>query len=79
MNYVLRSVKTPNCETPTNLTVYKCSAQAQTYECINYPHILMLFSLVMLYTAKRIYLNQACSGFELESPGPFQDLKQKGW
>ena len=31
-------------------------------------HTLLLFLLAMSFTAKGIYLNEACSGFELESP-----------
>jgi hypothetical protein len=42
--------------------------QSQAFECLNCPYTLLLFSLVLLFTAKGIYLNQAWSGFELELP-----------
>jgi hypothetical protein len=32
---------------------------------------LLLFHLAVLFTAKGIYLNEACSGFEPESPVHF--------
>ena len=38
--------ETPSCKHPTNLTVDGCSAQAQAFECLNGPHILLLFSLL---------------------------------
>jgi len=59
--------ETPSCKTPTNLTLDRCIAQAQAFECLNCTHTLLLFSLVILFTAKVIYLNQASSGFEPES------------
>ena len=73
MNYVLkRSLglhsETPSSKIPTNLTTDRCSVQSQAFQCLNCTHTLLLFSLVKLFTAKGIYLNQACSGFEPESP-----------
>jgi len=64
--------ETPSCKTPTNLSLDKCIAQAQAFECLNCTHTHLLFSLVLLFTAKGIYLNQACSGFEPESPVRFR-------
>jgi hypothetical protein len=64
MNYVLINVKvlgfTPNtsCITPTNLTVDGCSALAQTFECLNSTHTLLMFSLVMLFTAKKEFISR---------------------
>jgi len=36
------------------------------------PHTLLLFPLAMLFTAKRMYVNEASSGFEPESPVHFE-------
>ena len=44
--------ETLNFRTPTNLTIDRCSVQSQVFECFNCPHALLLFSLVMLFTAK---------------------------
>lgn len=44
-----------------------CSVQSQAVECLNCTHTLLLFFPVMLLIAKGIYLNQDCSGFEIES------------
>jgi hypothetical protein len=72
MNYVLGSLELYSeilsWKTATNLKHDRCSVQSQAFECLNCPHTLLLFSIVQLLRAKRIYLNQACSGFELESP-----------
>ena len=69
--------ETPSCKIPTNLTVDRCSVQSQALECLNCTHILLLFPLFMLFTAKGIYLNQVCSGFEPESPVHFRTLTWK--
>jgi len=61
--------ETPNSETGTNLTVDRISVQSHPFECLN---TLLLLSLVMLFTTKGIYLNEACSGFELESAVRFR-------
>jgi hypothetical protein len=58
--------ETPSCKTATNLTHNGCSVQSQALECLNCPHTLPLFSIVVLFTDKGIYLNQACSGFKPE-------------
>ena len=85
MNYILRSAQasgfsqTLSCKTPTNLTVDGCSAQTEASECLNGTRTLLLFSLVMLFTAKRnlsqgnpiqgLSLNhQSISGLEPERP-----------
>jgi len=64
--------ETPSCKTPTNLTVDGCSAQAPAFECLNGPHTLLLFSLVRSFTTKWIYLKEACSGSDPESPIHFR-------
>ena len=64
--------ETPRCKTPTNLTVDRCSVQSQAFGCLNCPHTVLLFSTVILFTAKGIYLTQACSGFEPASAVRFR-------
>jgi hypothetical protein len=61
-----------SCVTPTKLTADGCCAQAQAFECLHGTHILLLFSVVMLLTAKEIYQKQACSGFEPALPVRFR-------
>jgi len=54
------------------LTYDGCSAQAQALEFLNGTHMLLLFSLVRSFTAEGIYLKEARSGFEPESPVHFR-------
>jgi hypothetical protein len=54
------------------LTVDGCSAQAEALEFLNGTHMLLLFSPLRSFTAKGIYLKEACSGFEPESPVHFR-------
>ena len=75
MNCVLRNVKslglhseTLSCITPTNLTVTDVLSSLK----LNYTLTLLLFSLVILFTAKGIYLNHVYSGFEPESQFRFR-------
>ena len=71
------SLRNTEQQTPTNLTVDRCSVQSQAFECLNCTHTLLLFLLVMLFRATGTYLNQACSGFESESPVHFRTLTWK--
>jgi hypothetical protein len=70
MNYVLKSVKvsrfTQNTElqTPTNFTVDGCSAQAQSFECLNGPYTPAV-SPVRSFAAKGIYLHEPLQGLNL--------------
>ena len=57
--------ETPRCKTPTNLTVDRCSVQFLAFECLNCTHKLVLFSLVMLFTAKGIVCIQLVQGLYL--------------
>ena len=66
------SLRNTEWQTPTNLTDDRCSVQSQAFECLNCTHTLLLFLLVTLFTVKGTYLNQACSGFESESPVHFR-------
>jgi len=54
------------------LTVDGYSAQPPALEFLNGTHMLLLFSLARSFTGKCIYLKEARSGFEPESPVHFR-------
>jgi hypothetical protein len=72
MNYALKSVKVSGFVQKHRAakllpwTAGVCSAKAEAFECLNATHnTLLLLSLVMLFSDKGVFPNQACSGFEL--------------
>jgi len=68
-----------SCKTPTNLTVDGFSAQAEAFECLNGTHTLLMFSLVMLFTAKRNLSPGSTYKVWIWIVGPFQDSNPKAW
>ena len=75
--YLSLHSETPSSKTATNLTLDRCSVQCQAFERLHYTHTLLLFSIVMLFAAKGMYLNEACSAFKLESPVRFRTWTRK--
>ena len=78
MNYVLRSVKVSDItqhtelQNPYQLDSWWMFWPGSSFECLKGPLTLLLFYLIRSFTPKGIYLKEASSGLEPESPVHFR-------